>query len=95
MEGADLLQILEGSTDVNKFWTLEEHMRFLEAVRKHGRDWLKVSKEVGTKIQGQVISYSIMIRDKIRRNPNLPGSDIMHILEGATVIRTDKFIEKP
>ena len=50
MEGSDLLQILEGSNDVNKFWSIEEHMKFLDAVRKHGANWLKVSQAVGTKI---------------------------------------------
>jgi len=30
-------------------WTDDEHRRFVEAVRKHGRDWSKVTQAVGTR----------------------------------------------
>lgn len=25
-------------------WTEEEHLRFIEAVRKHGKDWVKITE---------------------------------------------------
>jgi len=30
-------------------WTNEEHKRFIDAIREHGRDWDTISEAVGTK----------------------------------------------
>jgi len=39
---------LEGVREINK-WTHEEQRRFIDAVRKHGREWVKVAEAVGTR----------------------------------------------
>jgi len=33
----------------DRYWTDEEHQRFIEAVKLHGKDWAKITQYVGTR----------------------------------------------
>jgi len=39
-------------------WTQEEHMRFLEAYRLHGKDWRKLAQHVGTRSNVQCRTHA-------------------------------------
>ena len=39
-------------------WTKEEHTKFLEAIKIHGRDWKKVQDYVGTRTSTQARSHA-------------------------------------
>ena len=41
LSGADILPTLQGRT--NSKWTNEERVKFVEAVRLHGKNWKKVT----------------------------------------------------
>ena len=44
---SDILSILKQPKEFD--WTEEENMRFVDAVRKHGKDYDKITEAVGTK----------------------------------------------
>lgn len=49
LEDADLLPLLKDRQPCK--WTEEEKQRFLEAVREHGKDFVKIIAAVGSKTQ--------------------------------------------
>lgn len=52
MEGGDILKSIvikkdaDGST-VQTTWSLEEKEKFIDGIRKFGRDWKKITQHVG------------------------------------------------
>ena len=50
-------------------WTEEEHARFLDAIRKFGKDWDKVAEAVGKKDLMQCRNRYMNLLKGIRRNP--------------------------
>eukprot|EP00752_Nemacystus_decipiens_P016237 g14517.t1 len=45
-------------------WKKEEHERFLEAVAKHGRNWVAVATDVGTRDRHQVLGHARVVLNK-------------------------------
>ena len=39
-------------------WTAEEHQRFIEALRKFGKDWYRVEEYIGTRSSAQIRSHA-------------------------------------
>lgn len=39
-------------------WTQEEHFRFLEALKKYGKEWKRVQQHVGTRSSTQARSHA-------------------------------------
>jgi SHAQKYF class myb-like DNA-binding protein len=39
-------------------WTMEEHLRFLRALKLHGKEWRKVQQLVGTRTSTQARSHA-------------------------------------
>lgn len=48
-------------------WTDEEHERFLEALRIHGKDWEKIQKYVGTRDGVHIRSHAQKFLKKLMR----------------------------
>lgn len=56
------------STKVREMWTPEEHERMLEGLRRHKRDWAKVTQFVGTRSAAQVRSHAQKYFDRVARD---------------------------
>lgn len=39
-------------------WTDEEHQRFIDAIKKYGKDWVKVQQYIGTRSTAQTRSHA-------------------------------------
>jgi len=46
-------------------WTHEEQRRFIDAVRKHGRKWVKVAEAVGTRTPESVNKHAYRFEKSI------------------------------
>ena len=65
-----------------RYWTVTEHNKFLDAVRKHGVNWAKIAREIGpNKKQNQVRNHATSIMFKHGRNPNYEGADVIKIIK--------------
>ena len=90
MEGGDILKSIvikkdaDGST-VQTTWSLEEKEKFIDGIRKFGRDWKKITQHVGeTKTVRQVYNQAYNMLGVLKKNPDLPHKDILAILETPT-----------
>ena len=54
-------------------WTKEEHARFAVAYAKWGRNWRKISEDVGTRIPTQVKSHEQKVLKRARLASNYTG----------------------
>ncbi|KAG6394392.1 hypothetical protein SASPL_144976 [Salvia splendens] len=59
-------------------WTEEEHERFLEALKLHGRAWRKIEEHMGTKTAVQIRSHAQKFFSKLMRSAS------QDVLEQAT-----------
>lgn len=50
---------------MTKQWYIDEHLKFLEAIQKYGRDWKKVQSHVGTRSSTQSRSHAQKFFKKI------------------------------
>lgn len=63
-----------------RYWTDDEHKRFLDAVRLHGKNWTEITKHVGTRSRQSVYSHAQKFRKRVEKEPNLDGADCAQIL---------------
>ena len=59
----------------DRYWTEEEHERFIEAVRLFGKDWGRITSYVGTRSRQSVYSHGQKFRLRVEREPNLKGAE--------------------
>ena len=55
-------------------WSKAEHERFIQGVQQHGRDWKKVSEEVGSRSSNQIRSHAQKHFLKLDRKRKLPST---------------------
>ena len=65
-----------------RYWTDDEHRRFLQAVRIHGKNWAEITKFVGSRSRQSVYSHAQKFRKRVEKEPNLEGADCARILSG-------------
>jgi len=56
-----------GSQKPLELWTKEEHRRFLDALREHGRNWKEVAARVGTRTVNQVVGHARRYGERCER----------------------------
>lgn len=74
-------------------WTDDEHKRFVEALRKYGKDWQQVEDHIGTRNSAQIRSHAQKFLNRIEKVPDIEESDIKDIL--AINLRSLKKNERP
>jgi SHAQKYF class myb-like DNA-binding protein len=62
----------------NGRWTKEEHERFVEAIKLHGKNWKKVEETVGTRTGAQIRSHAqkffLKVEKEIKTNQKSKGN---------------------
>jgi SHAQKYF class myb-like DNA-binding protein len=54
-------------------WSKDEHNRFVDGLRKHGKDWKKIVECVGTRSSNQVRSHAQKYFLKLEKKSKSPG----------------------
>ena len=72
--------------DDDVLWNLEEHMRFLDGLRKNnsvvlGTDFQKVADEVRTKTYKQTLKHATYLHKQITKNSAHPDADVYTYLD--------------
>ena len=110
--GADILPILEGESvkksakqseidepesNANGPWSDKEHLRMIEGFRMYGKDIDMVVKHVKTRVKNSVINHAYQFKLTIKKDPTVIGAEILPILEGKSVKKSQKQInnDKP
>ncbi|KAI5077685.1 hypothetical protein GOP47_0007509 [Adiantum capillus-veneris] len=55
-------------------WTEDEHQKFLDALKSHGRAWRRIEEHIGTKTAVQIRSHAQKFFSKLEREASLGGS---------------------
>ncbi|KAH6554846.1 hypothetical protein KP509_1Z302400 [Ceratopteris richardii] len=55
-------------------WTEDEHKKFLDALKLHGRAWRRIEEHIGTKTAVQIRSHAQKFFSKLEREASLGGS---------------------
>ncbi|CAI2364573.1 unnamed protein product [Moneuplotes crassus] len=63
-------------------WQIGEHKKFIEALRKYGKDWGKVQQYVGSRSSTQARSHAQKFFQKISKNNNIKADGIMDLING-------------
>ena len=83
--GADILPILQKKSEKfanRSWWTQDEYNKLIEGIREYGRgDWNKVTALVATKNKNAVCHKAESLKLKYKLSPDLPGADILPLLE--------------
>ena len=70
------------SVPIKVLWSETENEAFFEAIRKHGRDYDKIQKEVSTKHRTQIVSKCYHEFERlIKCEDNKEKIDILNILK--------------
>ena len=59
----------------------------VNAVRKHGKNWPKITDEIGTRSYNCVLFHAKILKKKILLRQNIEDSDILPALLGKTEYR--------
>ena len=62
-------------------WTQDEHNKFIEAVRRYGKNWSAITDFVATKSKKSVLYHSRTFISQVAKNPNLEDSDVILALK--------------
>ena len=65
-------------------WTGKECEDLIAAIREFGRDWVKVTEKLASKNVKAVQHKAERLHQLFKRDPTLPGSDILPILNQIT-----------
>lgn len=63
-----------------RYWSDDEHKRFLEAVKLYGKNWSEITRYVGSRSRQSVYSHAQKFRKRVEREPLLQGSECAQIL---------------
>lgn len=63
-----------------RYWSDDEHERFLDAVRIHGKNWSEITRYVGSRSRQSVYSHAQKFRKRVLKEPHLHGAECAHIL---------------
>ena len=88
--GGKTTQINEGR------WSIEEHLKFIEAIVEFGKNWQKVQKYIGSRTISQIRSHAqkFLLKIKSMKNHNptfdLRGNNIKHLSDIIELIKQKK-----
>ena len=74
------LAIEHKSRKGERYWSQEEHERFIEAVKHYGKSWSRITSYIGTRSRQSVYSHAQKFREQVEREPNLIGAECALIL---------------
>lgn len=60
-------------------WTEEEHHKFLEALKMHGRAWRRIEEHIGTKTAVQIRSHAQKFFSKLEREASAGGVSVSKV----------------
>ena len=78
------------SNHTSKRWTKEEDALFVEALNLYGKNWKEVSEFIKTRNQSACLQHGVKLLKDLKKNPSLPLSGIIPILEAGIRIRSHK-----